>query len=428
MSVASSLADVLPSQALSDDWTSPGRGAAAGAEPEAVVHAESTEEVAATMRWASAHGVGVLPVASGQRLRGRPIDGRFVVLRTDRLRGLEIYEPADLTFTARAGTPMAVLAERLGAHGQWLPFDPPNVGARSLGGLVATGESGPVWMGYGELRNHVLGATVVTGDGRTLKLGGRVVKNVAGFDLLKPIVGSRGRLAVITSVCVRAFPRPAEDRLLVLTGKSAKALAAVAQAVGTAPIMPVSSVIVSPAPTLGADAALLVRLHGSKATVEADQRALERHCGGTFERAGDPETLLRAARDHASRGVVLVARVLPSRLAAAIDVAHRALGEVSGSSAAGIELAADTYMAQLRVAAPTVEPTAGELLRDGVERLGGTLSVHCVAGSGAAGGDRGGPAHALASAASQPRPHEAELAAGLERVFDPTGVLWPCRP
>ena len=103
MSVAASLADVLPAEALSEP-REPGSASPLGAIPEAVVHPESPEQVAATIEWACANGLGVLPMASGRRVRrvrrGRP----FLALRTDRMRGIEIYEPADLTLTAGAGT------------------------------------------------------------------------------------------------------------------------------------------------------------------------------------------------------------------------------------------------------------------------------------------------------------------------------------
>lgn len=408
MSVAGSLAGVLPSGSLSPDAPE-GSWSRLGRRPEAVARPGSVEEIAATMRWAAAEGVGVAPMFSGDRFVGHESDRPFVVLSTDRLRGIDIYEPADLTLTARAGTPLAELDSELRAHGQWLPFDPPRVDERSLGGLVATGESGPLWMGYGELRNHVLGMTVVTGDGRTLKLGGRVVKNVAGFDLLKPIVGSRGRLAVIASVCVRAFPTPAKERVLVLCGESSQELARVALAVGTAPVLPVSSVLLAPAPELGAEAALVVRLHGAEPTVSADQRTLERHCDVEFERADDDETLARAARDRGTDGeVTLGLSVLPSKL-------EQALGRV-GRELGAVRLVADAYSGSVRISADSVEPAAADRLRAAVEALGGTMSVR-----------QAGPT-ALDGARSQPTAAESDLIHGLERVFDPEGVLWPCRP
>jgi glycolate oxidase FAD binding subunit len=183
-----SLSDVISADTIREvgtdvEWARP------GARPETVIRPTSAAEVAAVLRWADSEGVGVLPIGEGDRVA--PVaSGRFVALSTERLSGIEIYEPADLTFTAGAGTAISTIVEALSPHDQWMPFDPPDVSRRSLGGLVALGESGPLWAGYGALRNHVLGMTIATGDGRVLRLGGRVVKNVAGFDLLKPMVAS----------------------------------------------------------------------------------------------------------------------------------------------------------------------------------------------------------------------------------------------
>jgi len=395
--------------------------------PESVAYPESAGEVADTLRSAASRGLGVLPVASGRRLRAPALDRPYVLLVTERLRGVEIYEPADLTLTAGAGTLMADVAETLGAHGQWLPFDPPEVDSRTLGGLVATGESGPMWMGYGELKNHVLGATVVTGDGRVLKLGGRVVKNVAGFDLLRPMVGSRGRLAVITSVCVRAFPRPEVDATLVLRADRVQDLYGAAAAVGTAPILPASCALFAPAVALGAGAALVVRLHGSAATVAADQRTLERHVGRPLERVSEAVELHRVVRDQAADGIVLEARVLPSRLGTVVEAVLATLGQGGVADRVPPELVADTYLSSLRVAAPTLEAATAARLRNAVEAAGGTLSVHGNGSAAAKPGVDAARVAELAAEGSPPRPQEADLVAGLERVFDPDGVLWPCR-
>jgi glycolate oxidase FAD binding subunit len=414
MSVVASLIEALRAETLPSAVAVDDRDAWPGiqATPEAVVHPTTTEEVAATMRLASAHGVGVLVAASGARLRAiHEIANPFLVLCMDRLSGIEIYEPADLTLTAKAGTPMKTLANELHANRQWLPYDPPHVDERSLGGLVAMGESGPLWMGYGELRNHVLGLTLVTGDGRTLELGGRVVKNVAGFDLLKPVVGSRGRFGVVTSVCVRTFPEPARERVLVLRAASAGALLPAARAVGTAPIMPVSCVLVS---GLGgaAGAQLLVRLHGAQTTVEADRRTLERHVGVDFELAPDAGAVLSAARDHAADGdVVLAISVLPSKL----PDAFAALGELLDERA----LHADTYRGSIRVSAREEDVPRIARLRARVEALGGTLGARLARGF-----SRGSDARGLGSSVPAPA---ASLTKSLEQVFDPKGALWPSR-
>jgi len=409
VSAVASLAETLRSEvAFTDRDAWPGIPAI----PEAVVHPTSTEEVAATMRLASAHGVGVVVVASGARLRAfDQIERPFLVLCTDRLTGIEIYEPADLTLTAKAGTPVAALAKELHANRQWLPYDPPHVERRSIGGLVATGESGALWMGYGELRNHVLGLTLVTGDGRTLALGGRVVKNVAGFDLVKPIVGSRGRFGVITSVCVRAFPETTCERVLELRAVSASALLPAARAVGTAPVMPVSCVLIS---GLGGEAGarLLVRLHGAEATVEADRRTLGRHAGVDFELAPDGGAVLSAARDHAAESdLVLGISVLPSKL----SEAFAALGELLD----GRPVHADTYRGSIRVSAHEDDVPRVARLRARVEALGGTLGVRVARGH-----ERSVDAKGLASSVPAPA---ASLTKSMEQVFDPKGALWPSR-
>jgi glycolate oxidase FAD binding subunit len=406
MSLAASLSDVLPTAAVSGDgdrwpWLAGPR--------EAVVFPSSTDEVAATMRWAAERQVGVAVVASGQRFRARRLERPFLILCTDRLVGTEVYEPADLTLTARAGTPVRSLAAELAAERQWLPYDPPHVEGRSLGGLVATGESGSFWMGYGELRNHVLGATVVKGDGTVLRLGGRVVKNVAGFDLLKAIVGSRGRLGVMTSVCVRAFPVPPTERLLRFTGEPAARLLAIARAVGTAPLLPVSSVLVSEAASTDGGAALLVRLHGAQPTVDADHRTLDRHCGVAFEHVRDGGAVSRSARDLAADAeLVLRIATLPSRVSEALDALRATVGEVP--------FAIDTYGGTIRAALSADRAPVATKLRSRIEALGGLVSASST-----------NAALDVASIASPPSSAAVELTARLEAVFDPRGVLWPCR-
>ncbi|MDH3205774.1 MAG: FAD-binding protein [Gemmatimonadota bacterium] len=402
------LAAVLPAEALASGVAG-GALAELEAAAEAVVRPESTDEVADTLQWATTNSVGVLPVGSGERLPKRSVQGRFIVLATDRLAGFEIYEPADLTLTAKAGTRLSSVNEALGAHRQWLPFDPPGVASRTLGGLVAMGESGPVATGYGELRSHVLGATVVTGDGRVLRLGGRVVKNVAGFDLLRPVVGSRGRLGVITSICLRAFPVPAVDRLLIFRAADVAGLEDVARAVRTAPTMPASVVVWAPTKKPAGEAALLVRLHGALPTVDADQATLQRSAGVVFESPADAAGISATVRDHAIDAAVgLRMSLLPSRLFEGLAAARDRLGDIM--------IAADAYNGSARLAAGEVDEAALVGLRDAVEALGGTLTV-----------TRAGDGHAQPSLGSRPNSAERELAERLAKVFDPEGVFWPCR-
>lgn len=131
-------------------------------------------------------------------------------LSTAKLSGILEYDPTEYTFTALAGTTLSEVREVLGKDGLALPFDPPFVEAGgTLGGSVAAGLSGPGRMRYGGLREFILGTKLVTGEGRVVFGGGKVVKNAAGFDIPKLMVGSLGRMGVLVELTFKVFPRPA---------------------------------------------------------------------------------------------------------------------------------------------------------------------------------------------------------------------------
>jgi glycolate oxidase FAD binding subunit len=131
-------------------------------------------------------------------------------LSTAGLRGILEYEPGEFTFTALAGTPLSEVASALAANGQYLPFDPPWVRAgATLGGTVAAGLSGSGRFQYGGVRDFLIGVRLVTGDSRVVRGGGKVVKNAAGFDIPKLMIGSLGTLGVVTEVSFKVFPAPA---------------------------------------------------------------------------------------------------------------------------------------------------------------------------------------------------------------------------
>jgi glycolate oxidase FAD binding subunit len=133
------------------------------------------------------------------------------------LAGIVEYDPGEYTFTARAGTPLREIALALAEHGQYLPFDPPLVeqGA-TLGGTVAAGLSGAGRMRFGGVRDFLIGVRFVDGQGRLVRGGGKVVKNAAGFDLPKLLVGSLGRLGVLTEVSFKVFPAPPQTATLAV--------------------------------------------------------------------------------------------------------------------------------------------------------------------------------------------------------------------
>lgn len=168
-------------------------------------------------------------IAVGNRTWPRLSDVDAVQIETSALRGITEYDPAEFTVTALAGTPTKELSAILAAEGQHLPFDPLLVEAGStIGGVVAADAAGPGRFRHGGVRDFILGVRFVDGLGRLLRLGGRVVKNAAGFDVPKFLVGSLGRFGVIGEVTFKVFPRPETTRTVRLPFSPAR-LAALAR-------------------------------------------------------------------------------------------------------------------------------------------------------------------------------------------------------
>ncbi len=149
----------------------------------------------------------VIAVGAGTKPRLSRVEA--VQLCTKSLRGIVEYEPSEFTFTALGGTPVRDIASALAERGQYLPFDPMFVQAgATLGGTVASGLSGPGRFRFGGIRDFILGVQFVDGAGRLLRMGGKVVKNAAGFDLPKFFTGSLGRFGILTEITFKVFPQP----------------------------------------------------------------------------------------------------------------------------------------------------------------------------------------------------------------------------
>jgi glycolate oxidase FAD binding subunit len=154
----------------------------------------------------------------GGTLSGDPLDVRPVA-------GIVSYAPGELVLTARAGTPLVEIEDALAAHGQMLAFEPPHHGhATTLGGIVATGFSGPRRPHAGAVRDFVLGARVVDGTGTALAFGGQVIKNVAGFDVSRLMTGALGTLGVLTEISLKCLPRPKVEATRVVQCDGPRAL------------------------------------------------------------------------------------------------------------------------------------------------------------------------------------------------------------
>lgn len=188
-----------------------------GPEPALQAYPQDDEQVAALLHLAAGEGQAVVPRGAGTKDRlGAPLRRADLVLSTTRLTRLIEYNPADLTVTAQAGMTLARLQALLGREGQRLALDPPHSGGATLGGVVAANHNGPRRLLYGGVRDIVLGMRVALTAGHVIKCGGRVVKNVAGYDMNKLVIGSMGSLGVITEVTVKVRPLPDASKTYAL--------------------------------------------------------------------------------------------------------------------------------------------------------------------------------------------------------------------
>jgi glycolate oxidase FAD binding subunit len=172
------------------------------------------DQLAGRIRTAAASGTPLRIRGGGSKdFYGEAVQGEL--LETAPFSGVISYEPTELVVTARAGTPLADLEAVLAERRQCLPFEPPHfAGGATVGGMVATGLSGPARAGAGSVRDFVLGLTMINGRGEILTFGGQVMKNVAGYDVSRLVAGSLGTLGLIAEVSLKVLPvAPAEATL-----------------------------------------------------------------------------------------------------------------------------------------------------------------------------------------------------------------------
>ena len=183
-----------------------------GSVPKVVVMPTSLQEVQNVLRFASDQNLSVMPAGAGTKLGVGNLAPKIdIVLATTRLNGIVEYEPADLTVTVESGIGLADLQSELAKHRQFFPLNPSYGKRCTIGGIIATNASGPFRLRYGTARNLVLGMHVVHANGTVIKSGGKVVKNVAGYDLNKLYIGAFGTLGVITEVTLKLGPLPARQ-------------------------------------------------------------------------------------------------------------------------------------------------------------------------------------------------------------------------
>jgi glycolate oxidase len=336
---ATALSDVLDADALITDpdrMAGYRRDAADLAEvgaPYAVVRARSVDDIAETLRWASAHRVPVVARGAGSGLSGgaAAVDG-CVVLSLARMAAIREIAPDDLLAVVQPGVVNADLDRAAAGHGLFYPPDPASFEISTIGGNLATNAGGLRCLKYGVTRDSVLALQVVLADGRVIRTGARTVKNVAGYDLTSLFVGSEGTLGVITEATVKLRPRPAGAPATMVAGfatlaDAGRAVAAIVRA-GLEPtlleLMDAASIgLIEDYRPMGLDrsaAALLIgQADGRDAPAQA--RAMAEHA----EKAGS--TLALASTDPAEADLLLQARRLHYH---AMEAAGRVLTEDVG--------------------------------------------------------------------------------------------------
>ena len=208
-----------------------------GVAPSIVALPGDEEQVAAVMRLTAEHQASVFPRGGGShQTLGHTPKRVDVVLGVQRLQQQIAYEPADMTTTVQAGLRLADLQQTLGTHGQFLALDPPAAATTTVGGTVAANMSGPRRLLYGSARDLVLGIAVIMADGTRTKAGGRVVKNVTGYDLNKLYIGSLGTLAVIVELTFKLHPLPPGEHTIGIALTAQADLAAVLHTVMQLPL------------------------------------------------------------------------------------------------------------------------------------------------------------------------------------------------
>jgi glycolate oxidase FAD binding subunit len=388
------------------------------------------KEVEDAVRWALSEEKPLEIVGQGsKRALGRPSQ-TDLTLDLSGLTGVTLYEPAELVLSAKAGTPLAEIEKLLDENNQQLGFEPLDygpllggeAGQGTIGGVIAANLSGPRRIKAGAARDHFLGVTAVTGRGDTIKSGGRVVKNVTGYDLCKLFAGSWGTLGAMTDVTVKVLPKPETEASVLVTGlDDAQACEAMAAAMGSP--YDVSGAAHLPDHVASwfdglpkAEATTAFRLEGHAPSVVHRKETL-----AALMKPFGPVAVLDAANSHALwRGIrnlkpfAAAARERPVwRVSTAPAQAHRLLAAITPAS----QMFYDWAGGLIWVAMPFSEEPDAAAGRAAVADIGGhAMLVRAPA--------------ALRASLDVFSPEPPAIAAVSRRVkdsFDPKGVLNPGR-
>jgi glycolate oxidase FAD binding subunit len=392
-------------------------------------------EVATAVSWAVSEARPLEIVGAGsKRALGRPAQSEHT-LDVSGLSGITLYEPEELVLTAAAGTPIREIHAALAARGQELAFEPMDYGPLlghpsgegTIGGILATNLSGPRRIAKGAARDHALGIAAVSGRGEAFKSGGRVVKNVTGYDLSRGLAGSWGTLAVLTSVTFKVLPRAETSLTLALSGlDDAKAAAAMAAAMGSSAeasgAAHLPAAVAGTVDGLGPRAATLIRLEGIPVSVAARADALAKLLGafgpvGRIDRAAS-ERIWVALRDVEPFATTSNPGAPVWRISVAPS-AGAALARAIGAAIPAARWFYDWQGGLVWLMLPPRTPHAGAMIVRDQTRAAGGGHAFLV---------RADAAVRAAVPVFEPQPAPlAALSARLKAQFDPKGILNPGR-
>jgi len=351
-----------------------------GFAPERVVEPGSEQEVADVLRVASEAGLHVIPRGGGTKLGwGNPPRAAELMLSTRRLDRVLEHAWADLTASVQSGTTVAALNQTLAAHGQRLPIDALWPERATVGGILATNDNGALRTRYGALRDLIIGVTLALPDGTLAKSGGKVVKNVAGYDLQKLSTGALGTLGVITSAIFRLYPLPRHERTLVVRAAAPADLNKLILAIQDSWLV-VTGLQLRVASGVAPE--LDVRFEGAgPASVEPQLRRLEKLAGALRPAEAPPEVwqARQGLWDEAGGAAIVKSSVLPSQLSELVALVER----VAGAHQLGWKLVAQaTGLSLLRLEGAAAALVAGisELRREHESRKGSLAALGCPAG------------------------------------------------
>ena len=258
-----------------------------------------------------------------------------LIVSTEHLTGITDLSPADLVMTARAGSPLKDLQAAAANEGTWITMDPPGAN-RTLGSVLATGTAGPLRTRFGGVRSRILGLTAITADGRIVRFGGRVVKNVAGFDITSLLVGGFGAFGLITSAHIRLNAIPAVD--VTLTARHHRnSLLEGARAILSSGVTPAAMEVLSHDASDPDGWCLAVRIVGSEAAVAADLRniktTLPQLVLDSMEGLASGQFWTSESAQVARQPVTVRVGALPTELESALEMLSTEMNGMPGATA-----------------------------------------------------------------------------------------------